>query len=254
MSAEKKESSYLTSSQLHIIGMALMFADHCWHTLFPSYIWLTAAGRAAFPIFAFMAAEGYVHSSDVRKYIRRMLLFALISEIPFDFMVGGSVFYPFHQNVMWTFFIALSALYYSEKISGPSQNEGPDLGTRLIRGAVLTVGVLAGFAFLTDYNGAGVLLVYLFYFFRGDGLVNRAAQFLGMYYINVEMLGGYMINVELFGFEMELILQAFAMFALIPIWLYNGEKGSRSKAFQYFCYGFYPAHMLLLYLAARFVF
>lgn len=92
----------LSAAALHIIAMALMLMDHLWATLLPAQDWLTCAGRLAFPIFAFMAVEGYFHTRNLKRYVLRLLLFALLSEVPFDLMYGGTWFYPVHQNVIWT--------------------------------------------------------------------------------------------------------------------------------------------------------
>ena len=63
--------------------------------------WLTCIGRIAFPIFAFMIVEGYFHTRDLKKYVKRIFIFALISEIPFNLALGSRLFYPIHQNVLW---------------------------------------------------------------------------------------------------------------------------------------------------------
>ena len=97
----------ISAAMLHIIAMTFMLMDHLWATLLPAQDWLTCVGRLAFPIFAFMAVEGYFHTHDFKKYALRMLLFAVISEIPFDFMYGGTWFYPVHQNVIWTLLLGL---------------------------------------------------------------------------------------------------------------------------------------------------
>ena len=57
----------LSAAALHILAMALMLMDHLWATLLPAQEWLTCAGRLAFPIFAFMAVEGYFHTHDLKK-------------------------------------------------------------------------------------------------------------------------------------------------------------------------------------------
>ena len=86
----------ISAAMLHIIAMTFMLMDHLWATLLPAQDWLTCVGRLAFPIFAFMAVEGYFHTHSFKKYILRLLLFAVLSEIPFDLMYGGTWFYPFH--------------------------------------------------------------------------------------------------------------------------------------------------------------
>ena len=86
-----KKQFDLSAAALHILAMAFMLLDHLWATLFLSQEWMTCVGRLAFPIFAFMAVEGYFHTHSFKKYAQRMLIFALLSEIPFDLMYGGTL-------------------------------------------------------------------------------------------------------------------------------------------------------------------
>ena len=91
-----------TSASLHIMAMAFMLCDHLWGTIIPGNDWLTCIGRIAYPIFAFMIVEGYFHTSNLKKYVKRLFIFALLSEIPFNLAMGSRLFYPIHQNVLWT--------------------------------------------------------------------------------------------------------------------------------------------------------
>ena len=111
-----KTKGCLDSLTLKLLAMALMLCDHLWATVLPGWMWLTHIGRIAFPIFAFQVAEGFQRTHDRKKYLLRMLVFALISEIPFNYLYYSSPVFPFHQNVMFTFFIALLLMLGLEKV------------------------------------------------------------------------------------------------------------------------------------------
>lgn len=239
----------ISAAALHIIAMTLMLMDHLWATLFPAQEWLTCAGRLAFPTFAFMTVEGYFRTHNFRKYVFRLFLFALISEIPFDLMYGGTWFYPVHQNVIWTLLMGLLGIHLMEMVR-KTQKIWKYLAVAAI---VVIVGMILGTLCMVDYYGAGVLTVFIFYFFRERKWWCLLGQILALYWVNVEMLGGLMYPVSLFGVEFELCQQGFALLALIPIWLYRGRQGYHSKPFQYSCYAFYPVHMLLLVLLLNYI-
>ena len=249
MDSSASKNFELTAAVLHIIAMTLMLMDHLWATLLPAREWLTCAGRVAFPIFAFMAVEGYFHTRSFKKYILRMLLFAVLSEIPFDLMYGGTWFYPVHQNVLWTFLLSLLGVWLMEQV----RKKGKTWMYLLVCVLVVLAGLVLGTLCMVDYYGGGVLTVFVFYFLHGRKWWCFLGQLAALYWLNVELLGGLMYPVQLFGMEFELCQQGFALLALIAIWLYRGRQGYHSKPFQYLCYAFYPVHMLLLVVVLNFI-
>lgn len=230
----------ISSASLHIIAMIFMLCDHLWGTLFPAQEWLTCIGRMAFPIFAFMIVEGYSHTSNLKRYMSRMFVFAVIAEIPFNLMIGGTIFYPYHQNVIWTFLISLFFIIWINKVRQL---------TNLLAIGLILIGFAVGFLTMVDYYGVGILTVLMFYYLRDTNQkkwVIRICQVFCMYILNVKMMGGYCYIISIFGHSLEIPQQSIALLALIPIWLYKGQQGMHNKLFQYFCYTFYPMHMLIL--------
>lgn len=225
------------STLLRLLAMGLMLIDHMGAVLFPEAVWMRIVGRLAFPIFAFQTAQGYRHTRNFKRYCLRLLLFGLVSEIPFDLMISGDIRYPFHQNVMFTLLLGLLVIRQLDGLRAEQH-----VGARLARLGILTLILLVGVLLLADYGLLGVMTVVVFDLFRGKKL----PQLLAMAAIHI--FGYSSQTIPLFGGAVRFPLQGFAVLALIPIWLYNGEKGPGGKGFQYAAYAFYPAHMLLLAL------
>lgn len=241
---EKKKIG-ITSFGLHVLAMVFMLLDHLWATILTDQHWMTNVGRLAFPIFAFLIAEGYFRTRNVKKYMGRLFVFALLSEIPFNLMTGGGWVYPYHQNVLWTFLIAILCMIGIDKTKSSSRN----IAVKVILILMIVLGGwIAGTITFVDYYGFGVLTVLTFYAFHKKRWWDYLAQIIILYYINVELLGGLYFEVNVFGVTLEVVQQGLALLALPIIWLYNGERGYHKKWWQYFCYAFYPLHMLVLYL------
>ena len=231
-----------TSASLHILAMVLMLCDHLWGTVVPGNDWLTCIGRISFPIFAFLLVEGYFHTGNLKKYAGRLLLFAVLSEIPFNLAMGSGLIYPVHQNILWSLLISLGLIHWNEQAKKTGK-----IWKRIVVGCIsVAVGYVAGLVTMVDYYHAGILTALAFYFFRGKKWWNYIGQLVCLWYINTEMLGGLVYEIPLFGKTVSLVRQSFALLALIPLWMYRGKQGHRSKVFQYVCYSFYPLHLLVL--------
>lgn len=265
METSKKKFG-ITSSTLHIIAMALMFCDHLCMTLLGNQMWLHYVGRIAYPIFAFMLAEGFRHTSNFKKYLLRMFIFAVISEIPFDLMTGGTWLFLTQQNVMFTFIISLLLMKLIEVTKNIKKPAAKYIVFAITAIVSLAVGFIIGNITMVDYFGGGIVMAVCFYLFQDDRIlsfevnykkdwqrilvtwVNRIAQAWFIWQISNEMIGGLCENITIFGKTYEVVVESFSIIAIIPIWLYNGEKGIRSKAFRYTCYSFYAVHILVLVL------
>lgn len=234
----------LSTAFLHLLAMGLMLCDHMWATLFPAADWLTCLGRIAYPIFAFLLVEGYFHTQNLWRYMLRLLGAAVLSEIPFNLMYSDSFIYPYHQNVLWTYIIGLLLITLLEEF----KERFGQIPWLIFLPVPAFLGYFLGYALMTDYYGPGVLMILAFYLFRGRHWLHFLGQLVCLYLINVKMLGGFYYVVPLLRYDIEIVQQGFALFALLPIWLYEGRQGLHGKLFRWFCYLFYPVHMLVLFL------
>lgn len=239
--ANRKHSLEISSFVLHIAAMGLMLCDHLWGTVVPGNDWLTCIGRIAFPLYAFMIVEGYFHTKNLKRYVLRLLIAAVVSEIPFNLAMGSRVFYPVHQNVLWSFLISIGLIFWNEK------TREKKLFLRILVGcASVALGCLLGLVTMADFYHAGVLTVLAFYFFRGRTWWCALGQLFCLWYINLELLGGFGYELQFFGRDVFFVRQGFALLALILVWLYRGRQGPHGKALQVIYYAFYPAHLLIL--------
>ena len=240
----KKTRFGLDSTALRLLAILFMVLDHLWATVVPGNLWLTFLGRLAFPIFAFQLCEGYRHTGDFRRYRRRLLVFALLSEIPFNLFYAGSVIFPFHQNVLFTLLLGLLAMRQADMLR---REEG--IKKKSLRCLALLLILAGGVVLFPDYGLMGVMTVLCFFVFRDHRLFQLAA----MAVLNIFAFKGQTIPVSLGALAFDFPIQGFALLALPLIWLYNGEKGPGGKGLRLFWYIFYPLHMLALYFIQRIV-
>lgn len=208
----------LNSFQLKILAMASMLADHTGAILFPENIVWRCIGRLSFPIFCFLLVEGFFHTRNVYKYMVRLGIFALVSEIPYDLAFYGTVFKPDRQNIFFTLFIGLAVMCILEL-----------QGEWIIKILEIMLAMWLAEILHTDYGFRGVLLICWFYLLKD--------------HLAVKLAGG-----ALWNFLTNVGVQHYGAAAMIPIGLYNGKKGPGMK---YFFYAFYPVHLLILYCIQR---
>lgn len=217
-----KKLRILDGTALKLIAIVSMVIDHIGSVFFQDAFWMRAVGRLAMPIFAFCIAEGYLHTRDRRRYLYRLGIFAVISELPFDLAFFNHL-ETSHQNIMLTFFLAVLGLMFYDRIRG----EHPTgKRTALAFTAVLMMAGLA-MALGADYSLFGVITVFAFYALRNQAHWKR--QLGGMAFMTLTRTIGY---------------YAATGFAAIPLLMYNGEKG---RGLKWFFYAFYPGHLLLIY-------
>lgn len=221
----------LNGYQIKIIAILSMLVDHIGFTLGPSilgsvgYYAMRGIGRLAFPLFAFLIVQGFIHTRRFSTYLIRILIAAVISEIPFDLMTSGKVFNPLNNNVLFSFAIALVVLWVIRKAS-----ERPSLKPILSTIAILLGSALAYFG-CTDYSYKAVLVVASMYILQNQPVYMYLMICLVMF-----------VNSTMIDFA--------AALAIIPMCMYNGAKGRDDKHLMYIVY---PAHMFILWLVYYFL-
>lgn len=183
---------------------------------------LRLIGRVAFPIFCFLLVEGFLHTHNVKRYLMSLTAFAIISEVPFDLAVENRIFSMQYQNVYFTLAIGLVTMIILKRFEQQ----------RVLQLLTVILGCTAARLLKTDYDAVGVLMIATFYLLRN----NRRKQMI---------ITGILMVLE------SWTLLGAAVFALIPIYFYNGEKG-RIKL-KYTFYWFYPVHLFVLFLIRYFV-
>ncbi len=205
-----------------------------------------AVGRVSFVLFTFLIVEGFIYTRSRLRFLLRLLLFALLSEIPFDLALSGTLPDWSGQNVYWTLFLGVLVLTLWDYLS-----LNGSVFAAVGRFMVLLAGCLAALSCSTDYRFMGILLIFAMYQTREkDGGVQFMAAGLVMLFgtwgSNLIRYSDIYSADYLFRFSLR---EMYGLFAFLLIFLYNGKKGRQlSKAFYY---GFYPVHLLILYGIAR---
>lgn len=228
----------LSGSTLKTIALISMLIDHTalvllyWGILYPNlpltegtsiyniyliYDVMRKIGRLAFPIFCFLLVEGFIHTSNRRNYAFRLSLFAILSEIPFDLAASNQLISPVSCNVFVTLLLGFLTIWAMDQFQNKYELQLP----------IVLIGCLVAYLVNSDYDFRGIILIVLLYMFR------------------------YQRDMQVISGSIALYWEWQAIFAFIPICMYNGTRG---KSMKYFFYIFYPAHLVVLCLLKQLLF
>lgn len=230
---------HLNANQLKIIAIAAMTIDHAAAIFLPHGLLkmiLRCIGRLAAPIMCYMIAEGYHHTSNRKSYLLRLILFALISHVPFNLSMNFDLSPFVATSVMWSLAMGLLALMIvkDEKIH-----------PLLRMGGLLLCCMLA---YTANWNYIAVLWVVFFGWFHG----NKKMQMISFALIGLTFHLGQQFWSLLVGFRtvenFKLWYQP-GIFLAIPLLLsYDGTHGKKSKFMKHLFYWYYPVHMVILHI------
>ncbi len=258
---DKTDRGCLSGAVLKVIACISMFIDHFsaivllnymkqLDTADRFYVQLVdiyhvgrAIGRIAFVLFAYLIVEGFFHTRSRYRFLLRLGLFALISEIPYDLAFNGQCFDMSGQNIFFTLFLGVLALAAWEWI-------GIHAGALCQYGVIALCGI-AAYWFRADYRYTGILLIFVLYLMHDTYLFSKIivagiVMFLGTWSANCLRYGESFSIQYLFSFSLK---EMYGMAAFLPIAFYDGSRGRQLP--KLFWYGFYPLHLLLLYGIAR---
>lgn len=221
----------ISQEWLKTIACVTMLLDHIGATFVPGYT-LRVIGRIAFPIYCFLLAEGVAYTRNPKKYGLRLLIGALLAELPFDLLFYGELT-RYHHSVMVTLLLGFVYAVTAKQIR--------NLGTKIL--------LALPFAYVaerlgTDYGGWGIGMIALFCLSR-ELPYRMVIQSVGLAAINLAMDS---IPVPVLGVGIP--IQLFAVGAMLPIFLYSGRKATKNLWLQWGFYLFYPVHLTVLLLIA----
>ena len=219
----------LTNNQLKIIAMVSMLFDHVGKELLPQYPILQIIGRLAFPIFAYMIAEGCFYTKNKLKYF--LTIFILGTGCQIVYMVAE---YSFYQNVLITFSLSIALIFSLENFRIKKENiSGIILFFTVSVVFVLTMvlpEVLKEYGFQVDYGIFGVLLPVAVFYGKNK----------------LQKLSFATIILVLLAYSFGGGMQWFSLLSVPVLVLYNQKRGKYN--IKPLFYIFYPAHLVVIYL------
>lgn len=225
-----KNFQFLSGAGLKLIAIISMLADHVNKALIYPYLEsnhgflafisdvFDIIGRIAFPLFCFMLVEGYFKTRNRKKYLLNLLLFGVISEIPFDMFTTASFFNMNWNNVMFTLALVLVTVWIIDTLKEKMQKRSKALWY-LVSILIVLVMCIVSMSLSLDYEHHAILIGYFFYLFHDMPVFAIPFGYASMFKEPWALLG--------FGLTLT----------------YNGERGKQHKMLYYW---FYPVHLLIL--------
>ena len=213
---------------LKIIAITAMALDHIGAVFFPHILSLRLIGRISAPIMAFFISEGYTKTRNIRRYMLRLFVFALLSMVPYYLVFGRSPF-----NILFDLLLGLIIIFLTDRVKEDYCKWG-----------IVLLGTIIAFLLGTDGRMGISALVYLFYRFKND--IKALVLSMSILYVcpMVLMVLYSAVNLNALPQSIGFWLHPFSLLSLPLIWGYNGERGRKVK---YLFYIFYPAHLVILY-------
>ena len=214
--------SMLSGNALKLIAAIAMFLDHMGMLLFPGNMALRIVGRLAFPIYAYMIAEGCKYTRNRLRYFLSLFLLGAACQAVY-FIVDGSLYF----SILITFSLSILTTFALDRFKKlPSARNGLVLATAL-------AGVyLLNRVFTIDYGFLGCMVPVLVSLPHGTKYDTKPLS------LALLALGLTLLAAES-GYP-----QQYALAALVPLALYSGKRGKWRM--KYFFYIFYPAHLVFL--------
>ena len=246
---------YFSSFRLKVIAIITMVIDHIAVFLLAdmggsygtAYDIMRGIGRLSFPIFCFLLVEGYYRTKNLSKYMLRLAAFAVISQIPYSLAAHDKLIQFGKFNIFFTLFTGLVFIWLADtsiKLFKDSKKKATAILCLMVSFGIIAVTMYFAVEIGLDYGWFGLALILLFFFLREKP--EKYDDVRVRFFILALRSGALFILIHCFYYESEI----YALFALIPITAYNGEKG---RSIRWFFYVFYPVHLLVIYGVKRLI-
>ena len=219
----------LNSNSLKIIAILAMVLDHVAIAFIsltnPFYYVLRIIGRLTAPLMFYCLANGFFYTRNKFKYGARLLLFAIISQVPYSLFAKEKIFIYDDYNVIFTLFLSFIFLYGFYDVKNTISK-------------ILLLVLSCSLSLLCEYGLFGISLVWMFYMFRDS-------KYKTLMYTLLCFL--YLIIMTIIERSIIFFVIFTGLFLSVP--LFNMDSGKKGKwNLKYLFYIFYPAHLIVFYL------